>query len=75
MDGAKEIFELIDEIVIRATALGSLIFFCLFYIWNHIKDFKNKSLDGDKKVTHKSKKNQKQRVKTKNSVDKKEVAS
>jgi hypothetical protein len=35
-------FDLIEAFVIKTTLLISVILFCLFYIWNHIKEFKRK---------------------------------
>lgn len=63
-------FTSIEEIVIRATILISIILFCLFYIWSHIKGFKNKSQDRDKNAARKFAKNRKRKIKTKNSLDK-----
>jgi len=41
-------FDLIEAFVIKTTLLISIVLFCLFYIWNHIKDFKRKDKN-DKK--------------------------
>jgi len=41
-------FDLIEAFVIKTTLLISIVLFCLFYIWNHIKDFKRKDKNGKK---------------------------
>lgn len=50
MDELKNIlshFDLIEAFIIKTTLLIGVILFCLFYIWNHIKEFQRK--DKDKK--------------------------
>ena len=41
-------FDLIEAFVIKTTLLISIVLFCLFYIWNHIKDFKRRDKNGKK---------------------------
>jgi hypothetical protein len=42
-------FDLIEAFVIKTTLLISVILFCLFYIWNHIKEFRRKDKNNKKR--------------------------